>query len=601
MAPHKSFRNGPRQGAAPMPTFLVIVLLCAVGYGVWYWFSSSKQTVSYDDLILHEVTKGSFDHIVLEQGEIESSSNMEVLCQVKAKGSGGTPILWVIDEGTAVTKGQLIVQLDKSALEDEVQAQRILVNSAKAKLISSEALLEQSKIARTEYLEGTYLTEEKTILSEIAVAEQELRKAQLASLSTERLVAKGLVKSLQLEADQFAVANAKNKLEGAQGRLKVLQELTQKKMLVQFDSEIEKSKAQVASDRSILEEEEGKLADLNKQLSACDIYAPADGVVVYSNRYSSRGGSAEFVVEAGAMVREQQSIVKLPDPSRMQVKAKVSEGRITLVQDGMPVKIRVDAIPGLELLGRVTKVNRYAEPGGWFSSQIKEYAAIVQILNPPSEIRTGMTAEVRIFVDQRPDAVQIPVQGIYEHGGKTFTLVKKGNDFDTRLVSIAATNDTAAAIADGLEVGEQIVLDLRNHLNLMTLPTIERVAESKPLSELVEAQGGKFVPAKKGEGPSIGGQVDGPSRTGAAGGGTAPGGSVPGDQCRGAQRPEVAAPEVKAVPLTLQRSCNALSISMTRIKTASLAKKRSVRFPKNVAREPSRLIPIKMVRSHEPS
>ncbi len=239
-----------------MPTFLVIVLLCAVGYGVWYWFSSSKQTVSYDDLILHEVTKGSFDHIVLEQGEIESSSNMEVLCQVKAKGSGGTPILWVIDEGTAVTKGQLIVQLDKSALEDEVQAQRILVNSAKAKLISSEALLEQSKIARTEYLEGTYLTEEKTILSEIAVAEQELRKAQLASLSTERLVAKGLVKSLQLEADQFAVANAKNKLEGAQGRLKVLQELTQKKMLVQFDSEIEKSKAQVASDRSILEEEE---------------------------------------------------------------------------------------------------------------------------------------------------------------------------------------------------------------------------------------------------------------------------------------------------------------------------------------------------------
>ncbi len=263
--------------------------------------------------------------------------------------------------------------------------------------------------------------------------------------------------------------------------------------------------------------------------------------MVYSNRYSSRGGSAEFVVEAGAMVREQQSIVKLPDPSRMQVKAKVSEGRITLVQDGMPVKIRVDAIPGLELLGRVTKVNRYAEPGGWFSSQIKEYAAIVQILNPPSEIRTGMTAEVRIFVDQRPDAVQIPVQGIYEHGGKTFTLVKKGNDFDTRLVSIAATNDTAAAIADGLEVGEQIVLDLRNHLNLMTLPTIERVAESKPLSELVEAQGGKFVPAKKGEGPSIGGQVDGPSRTGAAGGGTAPGGSVPGGSVPGAQRPRCGA------------------------------------------------------------
>ncbi len=407
-----------RRGISPVPALLILAVVAAVGYGGWVWYSSGQSTVSYDDLLLHKVGRGAFDHIVLEQGEIESSSNTEVLCQVKAKGGGGTQILWVIDEGTPVKKGDLIVRLDKSAIEDEVQAQRIVVNSAQAKLISSEALFEQSEIARKEYLEGTYLTEEKTIQSEIAVAEQDLRKAQLAISSTERLVAKGLVKSLQLEADQFAVANAKNKLEGAQGRLRVLQELTQKKMLVQFDSEIEKSRAQVASDKSILEEEESKLADLNKQLEGCDIYAPADGVVVYSNRYSSRGGSAEFVVEAGAVVREQQSIVKLPDPTKMQVKAKVSEGRITLVQEGMPVRIRVDAIPNLELLGRVTKVNRYAEPGSFFSSSIKEYAAFIQVLNPPSEIRTGMTAEVRIFVEQRPDAIQIPCKGFMSTASK---------------------------------------------------------------------------------------------------------------------------------------------------------------------------------------
>ena len=456
---------------------VVMLLACTVatGYGIYYWYSTSLPQDPHSDMILHEISQGPFDHIVLEHGEIESSSNIEVLCRVKSRagGTSGTPILWVIDEGTIVNKGQLIVQLDKSQLETELQAQRIYVNSAKAKLISSEALWEQAKIARIEYLEGTYQTEEKALRSEIAIAEQELRKSQLASSSTERLVAKGLVKSLQLEADQFAVANAVNMLDAAKGRLRVLQELTKKKMLVQFDSEIQKAEAQVASDRSILQEEDNKLADLSTQIANCDIIAPQAGVVVYANRYSGRGGTAEFVVEAGAVVREQQAIVKLPDPTLMQVRAKISEGRITMVKEGMPVKITVDAVPGLELLGSVTKVNRYAEPSSFYGSSIKEYATIVQIGNPPSEIRTGMTAAVRIFADQRTDAIQVPVQGIYEHGKQTYSLIKTNHGFATREVVVAATNDTTAAISEGLKPGDVVVLDLRSHLDLLDLPELK--------------------------------------------------------------------------------------------------------------------------------
>jgi RND family efflux transporter MFP subunit len=503
----------------------MIVLLLLVGlsgFGIWKWKFENKVEDITADLILHEVSKGPFDHIVLDQGELESSSNIEILCQVKAKGGGGTPILWVLEEGTAVKKGDMVVRLDKSALEDQLQIQKIAVNGAIAKLISSKALLETSNIARTEYLEGTYQTEESSLLGEIALAKQELRKSQLASASSERLVAKGSIKSLQQEADQYAVENSQGTLDSALARLKVLRELTQKKMLVQFDSEIEKAKALVNSDQSILDEEQGKQADLEKQIEACDMRAPADGICVYSNRYSSRGGSAEFVVEAGAVVREQQSIVRLPDPTKMQVKAKISEGNITLVQEGMPVKIGVDAITNMELLGRVTKVNRYAEPSSFFSSQIKEYAVFIQIINPPSEIRTGMTAEVRIFVDQRPDAIQVPVHGLYEHGNKTYCLVKKGLQFETRAVSVSATNDTSVAIGEGLQVGDTIVLNPRKHLDLMDLPeTTKGEADSKSLSEIVAAQGGP-MPAKadgekKGEGRGEGSK--GKNRKGTDGGG----------------------------------------------------------------------------------
>jgi multidrug efflux pump subunit AcrA (membrane-fusion protein) len=492
-----------RRGISSLTTFVVLLLVCGLAAGGYYYWRSSNDDalVREDQLILGTVEKGPFDHIVLEQGEVESSSNTEILCQVKSRNGGGVAILWVIDEGTRVEKGEKLVELDSSQLETELKQQKIIVNNAKASLTSAEALLQQAKIAREEYLEGIFKTDEKTLESEIAVAQQELKRAQLSLNSTEKMVAKGLVNSLQMEGDQFGVVNAQNQLDSATARLKVLRDLTKQKMLVQYDSDIEAAVASREAARSTLIEEEEKLQDIETQIKACVMYAPSAGVVVHGNKYSSRGGNAEFVVEPGAVVRERQSLIRLPDPTKMQVMAKINESRITLVREGMPAKIRVDAVEGMELLGRVRKVNRYAEPGSWFSSSTKEYACAVEIVNPPDNIRTGMTAEVRIFVEQLTDAVQIPIQGVYEHLGRTFTLVRTpSSKFETREIVIGATNDTMATIKSGVEPGEKIVLNLRSHLDQMDLPEPDEAVDSETLTEQLAAQGIKTEIA---DGPSV--------------------------------------------------------------------------------------------------
>ena len=450
--------------------------------------SSSSEVVT--ELITDVVRRGPFDHIVLEDGEIESSENQEVACQVKSRAGNGTPILWVIDEGTYVKEGDKVVELDESALQTEVKSQRIVVNTADATVIGSEAQLKQDQIAREEYLKGTYETERKNILSEIALAEQDLRKAELQLGSAERLAAKGTLKPLQIEAENFAVQNARNKLDSARSRLEVLDKYTKEKMLVQFDSNIEKAKAKLDSDRNTLDEEKDKLTELEEQIQYCTITAPAEGQVVHANKFSSRG-SSEFVVEAGALARERQVLIVLPDPTKMQVKAKINESRITLVSEGMPCKIRVNAVEG-DLLGQVTKVNKYAEPGSWFSSSVKEYATYIQIINPPPVIRTGMTAEVRIFVEQLKDALQIPVHAIYEHKGSLFTLVKINNKFETRGVKIGASNEKMVTINEGLKEGEVVVLNPRTHIDKMDLPEIEETTERGALEEIA-----KNAPPKK--------------------------------------------------------------------------------------------------------
>lgn len=542
-----------RRGGVLLGLLIVLAVVGIGGYFAYQRYYAKSSTVSLDDLIVTTVERGPFDHTVIEQGEIESSSNTEIICQIKSRGSTGTSILWVIDEGTRVRKGDKLVELDSSNLELELKEDRIKVITAEANVATASALVEQAKIAREEYLEGVYKTDEKTIQSEIAVAEQELRKAQLAIGSTERLVAKGLVKSLQLEADKFALANARNQLESAQARLKVLQNLTRRKMLVQFDSDIDAAEATLSAARSELLEAQQELAEVEQQIEMCVMYAPTDGVVVHANKYSSRGGNAEFVVEAGAQVRERQAIIELPDPTMMQVRCKVNESRITLLRKGMPAKIRLDALPDVTLKGRVTKVNRYAEPGSWFSSSVKEYAVTIEIIDPPEIIRTGMTAAVEVFIQQLPDATQVPIQALYEHGGKMYSLVKKGpTEFETREVKIGATNDTMVNIVSGLELGETAILNLREHLNLMDLPEIEAEdnSEMRDLRETVgaDAAGGPPSAGARGEGkPGEGRKPNGPPGAGR------PGANRPGGQ-DGANANEAATDSADETSVTAEAS-----------------------------------------------
>ena len=110
---------------------------------------------------------------------------------------------------------------------------------------------------------------------------------------------------------------------------------TRKKMLVQFDSDIEAAEARLAAYESELEEEKTELAETEAQLKKCVMFAPAAGVVVHANRYSSRGGNAEFVVEAGATVRERQTIIRLPDPSLMQVTCKSTQSILNCLLVGL--------------------------------------------------------------------------------------------------------------------------------------------------------------------------------------------------------------------------------------------------------------------------
>lgn len=508
-SPRKSSQR--RTGNTFLLTLIVVVIVAAIALLGWWFFlrDTGKQG---PQLITNVVSRGAYEFVVIEQGEVEAANATELKCEVKSRGAGGSgiTILEVLPEGTTVKEGDVLVKLDSSALDQEKVTQQIKCNSQDALVVQARNTLEAAKIARTEYLEGTFKNEENLILGEVFVAEQALRTAETGLASAKRLKARNIITALQEEGAQYAVDKAKNDLKAAENKLLVLRKYTQAKMLKQFDTDIATADAKVKAEESSFQLEADKLKEIEDQITKCIIRAPNAGQVVYCNRYNSgrSGSSAEFVVEAGAIVREQQPIIRLPRSNEMRVKATVNEARITLVRPGLPVTIRVDALKDLPIHGEVEKVNPYAEPGSWSGGNVKKYATFIRITNPPPELRSGMNAEVRIYVERTSDALQVPVQALAEHKGKFFALVKSGGKYETREVSISSTNDKVAVISNGLAEKDEVIMNPRGQSAMLVLPNLPDPTPAQ-LADIPRAAGAAAV------------------TTASLGGGIAPGGGSP--------------------------------------------------------------------------
>ncbi|MGI9518083.1 MAG: HlyD family efflux transporter periplasmic adaptor subunit [Pirellulaceae bacterium] len=489
-------RTGKRRLGTVLPIITAAILaLAALGAILYYAFGNSGDD-EIVDAILKPVTKGEFVAKVLDQGEIQSSENVEIKCQVGSR-NGNVSVISVVNEGTSVSEGDWLVTLDSKAFEKELEQQKLAVSNALTQVIQSRASLAAAEATKNEYIKGTYVERLKEIENDLFSAEQELNEAEAYLEHSIKLQAKGFITQQQLRSDDIAVQRARNKVELEQQRKLVLEEITYAKEIIQLDSDIAAAKVQFENAEEALKIEERQLAEVEAQLAACAINVPegVSGEVVFHKEFDRRGGS-EWVLEPGATVREGQVLIKLPNREKMEVKVLVNEQSITSIRSGMPATVSVDALSGQSLTGYVTKVNAYAEQGGWMGSTgVREYAVFVRILNPPKELIPGMNASVTIQTEYQPDVMQSPLQCIYSANDTNFVLRQIGeNKFETVEVSIVGENSQNVWIESGVEEGDQLVMDPGQYKHLMDLPELEQ--ESR-----IELPEGTAVTSTEGQQP----------------------------------------------------------------------------------------------------
>jgi HlyD family secretion protein len=445
----------------------LVVTLGVAGYFLSTVSGFSKPLRSFffanpnNDVVTQTVRLADLQITVVEKGALESSKNQDAFCSVE----GGTTIIMIKPEGTRVKKGEVVCELDSAALKDSLTNQRITTESAKANFGNATLTREVAEIAVIEYEEGIFTQDLATVEGEIKLAESDLSRAEDRVEWAQRMFKKGYVSLAQKVSEELALKKAVFALEQAQSKKKVLVEYTKNKTIKELKSEVEKARSDELAKKATHELESGKEKKLEKQIAACEIKAPSDGLVVYANDPSRAFMSNTPQVEEGAQVRERQKIFSLPDISQMQVNTKVHESHINKVKVGMRAHIRVDAYSNELLDGTVAEVAPLPDTASFFSSDIKVYTCKVKIDSPLPGLRPGMGAEVTIQVDHLKKVLTVPVLAVLEFNGKDHLTRKLDNRFVQAPVELGLSNEKYVEVKSGVKEGDIVAM---SPISLMT-------------------------------------------------------------------------------------------------------------------------------------
>jgi len=450
-------RFAPQRTRREVRGFSALIMVGVLAFGtlvVWLLIYSSSGQDSSQQALTYKVTRGDMVLTVTEDGNVESASNVDVKCEI----AGGGTILWIVEDGKQVKKGDEIVRLDQSQLVDLFNAQEITYEKARAMKIQAEEDFEAAKIAVEEYAQGTYLKELQTLEAQITIAMENLRSAQNMLKFTEVMSRKGFATTLQLEADQFAVERTNLELESAKTAKTVLVKFTKAKTIIALEAARDAAEARSRSETAATNLEKVRMDRLEAQLADSVINAPANGMAIWANQQGGRRRQETPAVEEGALVREQQTIIRLPDLTKMQVKVTVHETKVDEIKPGLPATI---TILDRDLSGKVVAVANQPEAGSWYATDVKQYSTTVSIDGKATGLKPGMTAEVEILIAELRDVLMVPVQAVVEQRGDFYCWVQTGAGPERRPVVMGATNDKLIEIKDGVNEGDDVILNPR--------------------------------------------------------------------------------------------------------------------------------------------
>jgi HlyD family secretion protein len=340
------------------------------------------------------VTRGKAIDAVYATGTVEADARVVV----KAKTSGSVEVL--VREGARVKKGDLLARIDNPAVTSELRRGKAELSAA-----SAQSGPGAPQLAALRASADALRADLELVVKELERTKKLVESGTLSSSEQDRLEAR------KRQLDGQLAANA------AQQRA------------VAIDLTANRERASAAYDT------------LSSRVADTEVRSPQDGVVLTR------------AVEMGELVAPNQALFKLGDTSRLVIEVSVDEADIGRVRDGAGSEasraaVSLYAFPKDVFAGRVYEVLPDADRAR------KSYVAKVRLDAPPAGLRSGMTAEVNIIIEEKDGVLLGPTEALVgEH-----VWVERAGKAAKVPVEAGIRDLLRFEIARGLEEGDRVIV-----------------------------------------------------------------------------------------------------------------------------------------------
>ena len=485
--------------------FVAVAVL--VGYGAkssgWFVPRSAPTTEGA------KVQRGPLHISILARGNLKAADSVSLKSEVE----GRTLILSLVPEGTHVKEGDIVCELDATALVERRFQQTIAVSNAEAAYIKAKQNFEiqesqnKSDNARAgqkqefaeqdvrKYDEGERASEREKLVQAIELATEDASRAADKLAWSEKLAEKGFLTASELAADRAANHRSKVLFEQATRDLDLLDRFTAKRKADELRAALEEAQrerervelqakarivdfaADVRTSEAKFNLEQQKLAQVGTQIEKARLRAPRAGMLVYTQRDSD-----EPPIHEGAEVREREEILTIPNEGGMVVQAKLHETVIKQVEIGRPCIVKVEALPGQVFEGKVSFISMLPDQSmRWSNPNTRVYATDIHVAAPSDDMRPGMSCSVEILIEDLPDTLQVPVQSVFRDGQDNVSFVATAKGIERRTVRIGRYNELWVQILAGLSEGETVLLSAPPGLDRLATPADSEGDNAKPV------------------------------------------------------------------------------------------------------------------------
>ena len=489
-------RSAQRMGAVSSPILagLAIIPLALAVWGTASLLTTSPSRPEMGQMLekgeWFTVKPRSFDLTIISTGELEAKEQLEIKSQIK----GETLIVELIDEGTFVNSGQLLLRLDADEIETNIEQERLNVESARAEKIAAEQDLDiktnEAESAKKEaevklalatldlakWVSGEVPQKRRKLKLELERAGRKLTRAKRDNRLSQELYAERFISQNELEESEDAVIDSEDELATGILNIEVYNSYTHQREEKEKNSEVEQAQAElqrtqkknqskIAAAQAKLESKrhafkirDDRLVELRDQLTKCQIFAPQDGMVVYATSVGRRRWRNDPIM-TGRRVWYNEKLLLLPDTTQMIATLRVHEALMPQVELGQLVTVSVDAMPGKMFEGKIAEVSVMAEDGGWINPNLREYKVKADLPADIPGLKPAMRCSGEIVTGQVQEAIAVPVQAVFSEAEEHFCYVPVGrNSIQRTLVTLGRASESFVEIFKGLKPGDTVLL-----------------------------------------------------------------------------------------------------------------------------------------------